>query len=149
MRKAKRGRDELKIALFNHHCGALPSAFSLLRCASMQPSRFGNFKKPRKQGQKITVGRAEDVPEGRGATVELLDGTELALYNVGGEFFAIENFCPHKGAPLADGLVCGPTVECDWHGWRFDLRTGQCLTNSTGVEAYEVIIEDGWIKIMV
>jgi nitrite reductase/ring-hydroxylating ferredoxin subunit len=115
----------------------------------MQPSRFGNFKKPRKQGQKIVVGRVEDVPAGRGATVELLDGTELALYNVNGAFFAIENFCPHKGAPLADGRLCGHTVECDWHGWRFDVRTGQCLTNTGDVETYEVIIEDGLIKIMV
>jgi nitrite reductase/ring-hydroxylating ferredoxin subunit len=115
----------------------------------MQPSRFGNFKKPQKQGQKIVVGRAEDVPEGRGATVELLDGTELALYNVGGEFFAIENFCPHKGAPLADGHLCGHAVECDWHGWRFDVRTGQCLSNASRVEAYEVVIEDGLIKVIV
>lgn len=44
----------------------------------------------------VTVGRAADVPEGRGATVELADGKELALYNVGGEFYAIENFCPHR-----------------------------------------------------
>ncbi|MBD0370715.1 MAG: Rieske 2Fe-2S domain-containing protein [Pyrinomonadaceae bacterium] len=115
----------------------------------MQPSRFGNFKRPRKQGQKITVGRAEDVPAGRGATVELLDGTELALYNVDGEWFATENFCPHKGAPLADGHLCGSVVECDWHGWRFDLRTGQCLSNASRIETYEVVIEDGLIKIIV
>jgi nitrite reductase/ring-hydroxylating ferredoxin subunit len=117
--------------------------------AVMQSSGFANFKKPRKQGQKITVGRVEDVPAGRGATVELLDGTELALYNIDGEFFAIENFCPHKGAPLADGRLCGHMIECDWHGWRFDVRTGQCITNSSHVEAYEVVIEDGLIKIIV
>jgi nitrite reductase/ring-hydroxylating ferredoxin subunit len=115
----------------------------------MQPSRFGNFKKPGKQGQKITVGRETDVPEGRGATVELLDGTELALYRVGCEFFAVENFCPHKGAPLADGQLCGHAIECGWHGWRFDLRSGQCLSNTSRVETYEVVIEDGWIKIIV
>ena len=115
----------------------------------MQPYRFGNFKKPRRQGQTITVGRVEDVPEGRGATVELMDGTELALYNVGGEFYAIENFCPHKGAPLADGQLCGQVIECDWHGWRFDVSTGQCLNNASRVDAYEVRIEDGWIKIIV
>ena len=114
----------------------------------MQPRGFTNFKKPRQKGERVTVGRVEDVPEGRGATVELLDGTELALYNVGGEFYAIENFCPHKGAPLADGTLCGNVVECDWHGWRFDVRTGGCLTNGSRVETYEVVIEDGWIKII-
>jgi nitrite reductase (NADH) small subunit len=111
--------------------------------------KSGNFKKPQREGQIVTVGRVEDVPVGRGATVELLSGSELALYNIDGEFYAIENFCPHKGAPLADGRLCGQTVECDWHGWRFDLRTGQCLTNSGSVETYEVLIEDGLIKIRI
>jgi nitrite reductase/ring-hydroxylating ferredoxin subunit len=111
--------------------------------------KFGNLRKPKREGQIVTVGRVEDVPQGRGATVELLNGTELALYNINGEFYAIENFCPHKGAPLADGRLCGHTIECDWHGWRFDLRTGHCLTNSGAVEAYEVIIEDGLIKIRI
>jgi 3-phenylpropionate/trans-cinnamate dioxygenase ferredoxin subunit len=112
-------------------------------------SKYGNARKPRRSGHKVVVGSVEDLPPGRGATVELLDGTELALYNVGGELFAIENFCPHKGAPLADGRLCGHTVECDLHGWRFDIRTGDCLTNKGGIETYEVAIEDGQIKILI
>lgn len=120
--------------------------------ATMQSfnSKSGNLKKPERQGKTITVGRVEDVPEGRGATVELLDGTELALFHTGGEFYAIENFCPHKGAPLADGQLHGPVVECDWHGWRFDLGTGACINRPhSSVESYKVVIEDGWIKIAV
>ena len=109
-----------------------------------------NPKRPQRTGARVTVGRVEDLPEGRGATVELLNGKELALYNVGGHFYAVENFCPHKGAPLADGNLYGHAVECDWHGWRFDVRTGACLTHPAhAVEAYEVVIEDGWIKILV
>jgi len=124
--------------------------FATIPCVQSFTPKFGNLKRPRREGQLVTVGRVEDVPEGRGATVELLNGTELALYNVGGEFHAIENFCPHKGAPLADGRLCGSTVECDWHGWRFDLRTGACLNRpADAIETYEVIIEDGWIKIKV
>jgi nitrite reductase/ring-hydroxylating ferredoxin subunit len=111
--------------------------------------QFGNFKRPQREGKLITVGRCEDVPAGRGATVELLDGTELALYNIDGQFHAIENFCPHKGAPLADGRLCGHIVECDWHGWRFDVRNGEGLTNGIGIESYKVVIEDGLIKIEV
>jgi nitrite reductase (NADH) small subunit len=121
---------------------------TILIVQSFNP-KFGNFRKPKREGLLATVGRVEDVPPGRGATVQLLNGTELALYNIDGEFYAIENFCPHKGAPLADGHLCGHTVECDWHGWRFDLRTGECVTNRGAVETYEVIIEDGWIKIQV
>jgi nitrite reductase (NADH) small subunit len=102
----------------------------------------------RRETEIVTVGRVEDVPEGRGATVELKNGRELALYHVGGQFYAIENFCPHKGAPLADGTLLGHSVACDWHDWRFDLRTGQCLNRpGNAVESYKVIIEDGWIKI--
>jgi nitrite reductase/ring-hydroxylating ferredoxin subunit len=111
--------------------------------------KLGHSEKPTREGQVVTVGRIEDVPPGRGATVQLLNGTELALYNINGEFYAIENFCPHKGAPLADGSLCGHTVECDWHGWRFDVRTGECLTNSSNVETYEVMIEDGLIKLRI
>ena len=112
--------------------------------------KFTNARRPARTGERVIVGRAEDVPPGRGATVELHGGKELALYNVGGTFHAIENFCPHRGAPLADGHLCGHTVECDWHGWRFDVRSGACLTNPThAVEAYEVVIEDGWIKILI
>ncbi|MDT4895985.1 MAG: nitrite reductase small subunit [Acidobacteriota bacterium] len=127
----------------------LPFSFATILFMQSFNPKFGNFKKPKREGQIVTVGRVEDVPQGRGATVELLNGTELALYNINGEFYAIENFCPHKGAPLADGQLCGHTIECDWHNWRFDLRTGACLTNSGAVETYEVMIEDGWIKIRV
>ncbi len=110
--------------------------------------RFPNPKCPTRTGEIVTVGRVEDLPPGKGATVELAAGGELALYNVNGQFYAVENFCPHRGAPLADGHLRSHFVECDWHGWRFDLRSGQCLTQPDGaIEAYPVIIDDGWIKI--
>ena len=112
-------------------------------------SKFNNPKKPVRENRTVVVGRVADVLPGRGATVELADGTELALYNINGEFYAIENFCPHKGAPLADCPLRGHAIECDWHGWRFDVRTGECLNRSGSVESYEVRIEDGEIKIIV
>jgi len=108
-----------------------------------------NKRKPRREGRLITVGKAESVPPGRGATVKLKDGTEIALYNVGGTFHAIENFCPHKGYPLADSRLYGHIVECSLHAWRFDVRSGECFTKkSCSIEKYEVTIEDGWIKLM-
>jgi len=110
--------------------------------------RFNNTKLPVRANRLVTVGRVEDLPAGRGATIELEGGKELALYNVSGEFYAIENFCPHRGAPLADGRLCGHTVTCDLHNWRFDVRTGACLGKFDGkVESYKVIVEDGMIKI--
>ncbi|MCW5961212.1 MAG: Rieske 2Fe-2S domain-containing protein [Pyrinomonadaceae bacterium] len=109
-----------------------------------------NRRKPKREGKKIKVGMEGDVPPGRGATVKLKDGTEVALYNIDGKFHAIENFCPHKGFPLADSRTYGNIVECDLHGYRFDVRTGECFTKkSCSVERYDVVIEDGWIKIIV
>ncbi len=55
-----------------------------------------------------------------------------------------------RGRFLADGCLRGPTIECDWHGWRFDVRTGACLNRAgSRIESYEVVIEDGWIKILI
>lgn len=103
--------------------------------------------KPTRTGQVITVGRVDEIGPGNCVTVVLSDGSELALYNVNGEFHATSNFCPHKGAPLALGTLIGHVIECDWHGWQFDVRTGQCLTVSERVEVYRVFVEDGLIKI--
>ncbi|MBA2379488.1 MAG: Rieske (2Fe-2S) protein [Blastocatellia bacterium] len=109
-----------------------------------------NKKKPQREGRVVTVGKAESVPPGRGATVKLSDGTEVAVFNIDGTFHAIENFCPHKGYPLADSRLRGPFVECDWHGWMFDVRSGVCFRDKRcSVESYRVETEDGWIKLHV
>ena len=109
-----------------------------------------NKRKPEREGKLITVGKEDAVPPGRGATVKLKDGKEVALFNVGGRFHAIENFCPHKGYPLADSRLYGQIVECDLHGWRFDVASGECFTKKDcSIDAYEVVVEDGWIKILV
>jgi nitrite reductase/ring-hydroxylating ferredoxin subunit len=97
----------------------------------------------------VDAGRAEDLPNGSSKTIELPEGRELALYNVNGEFYATENFCPHKGAPLANGILCEHVIECGWHGWQFDVRTGKCLTVPEKLETYAVVVEDGLIKILV
>ena len=101
-----------------------------------------------KPAKTIDAGRVEDLPHGSSKTVELPDGRELALYNVNGEFYATGNFCLHKGAPLAAGTLCDHIIECDWHGWQFDVRTGECLTVSEKLETYEVVIEGGLIKVL-
>ena len=98
--------------------------------------------------QPIVAGRVEDLTPGRCTTVALEDGNELAVYNVGGEFFATENSCPHHGAPLAQGCLRGYLIECGWHGWQFDVRNGRCLTVNQPIATYRVLIENGLIKIV-
>lgn len=86
----------------------------------------------------LTVGEFHNIQPGAGATVDLPDGDQLAVFNVNGEYYAIENFCPHKGAPLSEGRLCGHIVECSWHGWEFDVRTGECLTVNEKIRTYKV-----------
>jgi nitrite reductase/ring-hydroxylating ferredoxin subunit len=57
----------------------------------------------------------------------IVDGHVVALFNVDGRYHALEGICPHQGGPLGKGSVDGPVVSCPWHGWRFDVRSGQCL----------------------
>jgi nitrite reductase (NADH) small subunit len=99
--------------------------------------------------QTIGLGRVEDFPLGSCATVELPEGVELGIFNIDGEYHAINNFCPHKGAPLADGILCGHVIECGLHGWQFDVRTGDCLTVTEKIETYEVVVEDGILKVVI
>jgi naphthalene 1,2-dioxygenase ferredoxin component len=88
-----------------------------------------------------------DLPSGTCISLELPDGNELAVYNVDGEFYATENFCPHKGARLTEGTLCGHIIECGLHGWQFDVRSGECLTVPDRIRTYPVTIEDGVIKV--
>jgi len=99
--------------------------------------------------QTVDGGRVDDLPVGTCKTIDLPEGRELALYNVNGEFYATENFCPHKGAPLAAGTLCEHTIECDWHGWQFDVRTGEFLTVTEKLKTYEVVVEEGSVKILI
>ncbi len=103
--------------------------------------------KPKTVAQKIIAGHVEGLPPGRSATMQLPDGAELALHNVNGEFYATENFCPHRGAPLAEGYLCGHVIECALHGWQFDVRDGKGLTVDEPIRTYRVLVEDGVIKI--
>jgi len=88
-----------------------------------------------------------DLQPGACIAVELPGGDELAVYNVDGEYYATGNFCPHKGAPLSEGILCGHVIECGLHGWQFDVRSGECLTVRDQLPTYEVFVEDGLVKI--
>jgi len=107
-----------------------------------------NSGQPTDARRALDAGRVEDLPDGSCKTIELPAGRELALFNINGEFYATENFCPHKGAPLTEGALCEHVIECDWHGWQFDVRTGECLTVPEKLLTYEVFVEDGSIKIL-
>lgn len=88
------------------------------------------------------VAAVSDVPEGEVRVVEC-DGRSLALSNIGGEFFAIDNVCTHDSGPLGEGRLQRDRVICPRHGAAFDARSGRVLTLPAvrGVGAYAVSVE--------
>ena len=108
---------------------------------------------------RYAVATVEEIPPGGRKIVEL-QGRSIGVFNVGGEFFAIRNVCPHKGGPLCRGVVTGfvtadtpgryeylrrgEIIRCPWHGWEFDIRTGQSWIDPKRlrVKRYPVAVEE-------
>lgn len=74
----------------------------------------------------VKVARRGEIPDGSGRTVEA-GGRSIALFNTGGRFYAIDNACLHRGGPLGEGDLMGTTVVCPWHGWEYDVVTGESV----------------------
>ncbi|MGE3268906.1 MAG: Rieske (2Fe-2S) protein [Chloroflexota bacterium] len=111
-------------------------------------------------GARFVVGTVNDIPPGSRKVITV-QGREIGVFNVNGEFFAVLNRCPHQGGPLCSGrqtgfLVApmpgeyqmsrpGEVIRCPWHGWEFDLRTGQswCEPATVRVRRYDVSVQSG------
>ena len=75
------------------------------------------------------------------AKLVAVDGKEIALFNVDGTFYALDNECPHRGGPLGEGELEGCIVTCPWHAWQYDVRTGESITDDLKVARYDVKVE--------
>lgn len=107
---------------------------------------------------KYVVATVDEIPPGGRKVVEV-GGRSIGVFNLGGEFFALRNSCPHEGGPLCVGPICGfifaetpgeyqysrqgEILRCPWHGWEFDIRTGQSWFDPAKVRVrrYEVTLE--------
>jgi nitrite reductase (NADH) small subunit/3-phenylpropionate/trans-cinnamate dioxygenase ferredoxin subunit len=99
-------------------------------------------------GQLVPVARVEDVPPGTARAVKA-GNRELALFNVDGEFYATQGQCLHLKGPLGDGELEGPVVTCPWHGYQYDVRTGENeFDRALQLETFEVVVEDGEVKVV-
>ena len=85
----------------------------------------------------VKMATLEELPLGGTKEVEH-DGRIYALFNVDGQITALDGICPHQGGPLAEGQLEGTTVTCPWHGWQFDVQTGQ---NSLGGRLKQPVFE--------
>jgi len=74
----------------------------------------------------VKVAKTSDLEPGQGRLVDV-NGKPIALFNVDGQFFALDNTCTHRGGPLAEGEVSGHEVTCPYHGAKFDIRTGEVV----------------------
>ena len=97
----------------------------------------------------IRVASLDDCPPGTASELVAEDRI-IALYNVDGTFHALDGICPHQGGPLGKGALTGCVVTCPWHGWQFDVTTGQHKTNaSLRHTQFSVRVDDGavWVDL--
>jgi 3-phenylpropionate/trans-cinnamate dioxygenase ferredoxin subunit len=95
------------------------------------------------------IGDTADVPAGEVRVLRCAGGRELAVSNIDGEFFAIDDVCTHDGGPLGEGRLRRGRVVCPRHGAQFDARTGKVLSLPAvrSVEAYPVTVEGGTLLV--
>jgi nitrite reductase (NADH) small subunit len=133
-------------------------------CADLPAGRRVSVSPGAEPGvERSVVLRAADLPPGARAAVEAF-GTTIALFNVGGAIYALENRCAHHGGPLCHGRVTAlllpsapgtyrldpdrPVVVCPWHGWEYDLASGRTIFDPrVFVRAFEAGIEDESIAV--
>jgi nitrite reductase/ring-hydroxylating ferredoxin subunit len=98
---------------------------------------------------RVRVARVSEVAEGQGIVVEV-GGKRIALFCYQGDFFALDETCPHRGGPLHEGLIQDGVVACPWHLWLFDLKTGVSPVNPLSrVSTYSLTIqgEEIWLEL--
>jgi nitrite reductase/ring-hydroxylating ferredoxin subunit len=100
----------------------------------------------------VRIGASSEIPPGSRKFVKV-NGDEVAVINVDGEFFAMQNFCPHMGGPIGFGKILAreteegetvTTIACPYHGWRFDVETGEPMFNAKKkITKYDVTEKGG------
>ena len=96
----------------------------------------------------IRIEDIDQIPDDEGFVAEV-DGKEVAIFRCAEEYFAVENCCPHRGGPVAEGEYEEGVVTCPWHAWPFDVRSGKCMINdSARLATYEIRLKSGhlWVK---
>lgn len=99
----------------------------------------------------VEVAKADEIPSGTATVVEV-QGTEVALVNIDGQFYALGNECTHAGGPLGEGDVVEEFgLECPLHGSVYDVRTGEPIVGPSDepVPSYPATVEDGVVKIAI
>jgi nitrite reductase (NADH) small subunit len=95
----------------------------------------------------VRVAELRELPPGSSRAAQV-GRYEVAIFNVSGELFALENCCPHQGGTIVDGSIEQCIIACPWHGWRFDLRTGNMILGEFAyIPRFAVKVEQGGIYV--
>lgn len=112
----------------------------------------------------VSICSTDELREGE-RYIEEVDGVEIAVFNVEGEYKAVVNFCAHQGGPVCEGGLTGTTtaktdeldydweregeiINCPWHGWEFDLQDGKHLSDPDyQLITYDVVVDNGVVKV--
>jgi 3-phenylpropionate/trans-cinnamate dioxygenase ferredoxin subunit len=99
--------------------------------------------------QLVPVGRPEEIPAGTGKVVRI-GHLAVAVFNVGGQFFAIDDRCPHQGSSLGAGALDGRIVTCPAHHFRVDVTTGRNPKIPTlRVASFPIVLQEGVVHVVV
>lgn len=100
-------------------------------------------------GKFTELAKTDEIFPGEGKAVNV-GNEEIAIFNQNGQFYAIDNVCPHSGAPLAAGEVEDNIVICPWHGWQFDITNGKSTSNPAScLKSYPCKVEGDSILVEV
>lgn len=96
----------------------------------------------------VKVAKTDEIAPGQGKMIEV-GGKKIALFNVEGSFYAIDDTCTHRGGPLSEGALEGKQVTCPWHGAIYDVATGEVLAPPApqAVARYNVRVEGSDIEV--
>ena len=90
----------------------------------------------------VKIGNASELPAPGEAREFECDSHTICVANMEGTYAAVGNICPHRGGPLGQGIVEGAKIVCPWHGWEFDLATGNNPhTPNLSVSSYELKVD--------
>jgi nitrite reductase (NADH) small subunit len=101
------------------------------------------------QQKWIRITHRDKIPLREGRAVKVGD-REIAVFNLGDRFLAVDNRCPHQGGPLSDGIVSGSAVVCPLHAWKIDLESGAVLKpadTASCLHAYPTRVEEGVVSL--
>ena len=96
----------------------------------------------------VRITNSENIPLREGRAVKI-GSRDIAVFNLGDRFLAVENRCPHQGGPLADGIISGTSVVCPLHAWKVDLESGAVLRPTDGgkcVRSFQTRVKDGIVQ---